>query len=106
MDPRAQALEAADPEAVEFVRFCRARRRVGWPELYDEMWAVASRNLFRGYGFTDLEERGIGFSLFGTPHLAAMAVAVIEEERAAGVPGQGLRDRRRPGGRGPALSPR
>jgi hypothetical protein len=96
MDPRAQALEAADPEAVEFVRFCRARRRVGWPELYDEMWAVASRSLFRGYGFTDLEERGIGFSLFGTRHLAAMAVAVIEEERAAGIPGQGLRERRRP----------
>ncbi len=95
MDPRAQALEASDPEAVEFVRFCRARRRVGWPELYDEMWAVASRSLFRGYGFGDLEERGIGFSLFGTPHLAAMAVAVIEEERAAGVPGQGLRERRR-----------
>lgn len=94
MDPRAAALVAADPEAVEFVRFCRARRRVGWPELYDEMWAVASRNLFRGYGFGELEERGIGFSLFGTPHLAAMAAAVIEEERAAGVPGEGLRARR------------
>jgi len=95
MDPRAGALEAADPEAVDFVRFCRARRRVGWPELYDEMWAVASRNLFRGYGCADLEKRGIGFSLFGTPRLAAIAAAVIEEERAAGVPGESLRDRRR-----------
>jgi hypothetical protein len=94
MDPRAHALEVADPEAVEFVRFCRARRRVGWPELYDEMWAVASRSLFRGYGFGELEERGIGFSLFGTPHLAAMAAAVIEEERAAGIPDRGLRARR------------
>jgi hypothetical protein len=94
MDPRAHALEVADPEAVEFVRFCRARRRVGWPELYDEMWAVASRSLFRGYGFGELEERGIGFSLFGTPHLAAMAAAVIAEERAAGVPDRGLRARR------------
>jgi hypothetical protein len=95
MDSRVHALDAADPEAVEFVRFCRARRRVGWPELYDEMWAVASRSLFRGYGCADLEQRGIGFSLFGTPHLAAMAAAVIEEERAAGVPGQGVRERRR-----------
>jgi len=94
MDLRARALDAPDPEAVEFVRFCRARRRVGWPELYDEMWAVASRSLFRGYGFGELEERGIGFSLFGTRHLAAMAAAVIEEERAAGVPGHGLRARR------------
>jgi len=95
MDPRVHALDAADPEAVEFVRFCRARRRVGWPELYDEMWAVASRSLFRGYGCADLEQRGIGFSLFGTPHLAAMAAAVIEEEQAAGVPGPGVRERRR-----------
>jgi hypothetical protein len=95
MDPCAPAPVAADPEAVDFVRFCRARRRVGWPELYDEMWAVASRSLFRGYGFGELEERGIGFSLFGTRHLAAMAATVIEEERVAGVPGQGLRDRRR-----------
>ena len=84
MDSCAPALDAAHPEAVEFVRFCRSRRRVGWPELYDEMWAVASRSLFRGYDFVQLEERGIRFSLFGTPHLAAMAAAIIEEERAAG----------------------
>jgi hypothetical protein len=84
MDSRAHALDEADPEAVEFVRFCRARRRVGWPELYDEMWAVASRGLFRGYSSLELEERGIGFSLFGTRDLAALAAAVIEEERLAG----------------------
>lgn len=84
MDSCARALDGADPDAVEFVRFCRARRRVGWPELYDEMWAVASRGLFRGYDFTDLEERGIGFSLYGTRSLAALAAAVIEDERAVG----------------------
>jgi hypothetical protein len=95
MDPRAPALEAADPEAVEFVRFCRGRRRVGWPELYDEMWAVANRGLFRGYSVAELEERGIGFSLFGTPRLAAIAVAVIEEERAAAGPELGRRQRPR-----------
>jgi len=77
---------AADPEAVEFVRYCRARRRVGWPELYDEMCVVASRGLFRGYGFSELEDRGIGFSLAGTPRLAALAAHVIEEERASGAP--------------------
>ncbi len=85
MDSCARALDGADPDAVEFVRFCRTRRRVGWPELYDEMWAVASRGLFRGYDFTDLEERGIGFSLYGTRALASLAAAVIEEERASAV---------------------
>ncbi len=95
MEPRAHALDEADPEAVEFVRFCRARRRVGWPELYDEMWAVASRGLFRGYGFTELEDRGIGFSLFVTPRLAAIAAAVIEEERGARPPAGSVRTRGR-----------
>ena len=96
MEPRAPALEGADPEAVEFVRFCRARRRVGWPELYDEMWAVASHGLFRGYSCAELEDRGIGFSLFGTPHLAALAAAVIEEERASGGVAGDRRGRGRP----------
>ncbi len=96
MDSRAPALDGADPEAVEFVRFCRARRRVGWPELYDEMWAVASRRLFRGYSLAELEDRGIGFSLFGTRDLAALAAGVIDEERAAGGPESGGRGRSRP----------
>jgi hypothetical protein len=67
-------------EAAEFVRFCRARRRVGWPDLYDEMWVVASRRLFRGYGLGELGELGIGFSLFQTIELAAMVAAVIADE--------------------------
>ena len=95
MDSCAPALDSADPEALEFVRFCRARRRVGWPELYDEMWAVASRGLFRGYSVPELQERGIGFSLFGTRDLAALAAAVIEEERASAGPGAAGRERLR-----------
>ena len=39
---------------IDFVRFCYRRRRVGWPELYDEMCAVAGRGLFRGYWADDL----------------------------------------------------
>ena len=42
--------------AVEFVRFCRGRRRVAWPEIYDEMCAVARRRLFRGWGFDELAD--------------------------------------------------
>ena len=81
MDPRSAALRAPDPDAVEFVRFCYRRRRVGWPELYDEMCAVAGRGLFRGYGPDDLAGLGIGFSLFDMPALAVLAGTVIAEEQ-------------------------
>jgi hypothetical protein len=80
MDPCIGVPGTPAREAAEFVRFCRARRRVGWPELYDEMWAVASRRLFRGYGFVELGELGIGFSLYETVRLAAIVGAVIADE--------------------------
>ena len=32
---------APSADAVEFVKFCYQRRKVGWPELYDEMCGVA-----------------------------------------------------------------
>ena len=71
-----------DPDAVEFVRFCYRRRRVGWPELYDEMCAVAGRGLFRGYDADDLAGLGIGFSLFDMPALSILAARVIADEQA------------------------
>jgi hypothetical protein len=82
MDPRSAATRAPDPDAIEFVRFCYRRRRVGWPELYDEMCAVAGRGLFRGYDADDLSGIGIGFSLFDMPGLAAMAAEIVSEEQA------------------------
>ena len=83
MDPRTAASQAPDPDAVAFVRFCYHRRRVGWPELYDEMCAVAARGLYRGYGPDDLAGIGIGFGLFEMSALAALATRVIDEERAS-----------------------
>ena len=71
------------PEAEAFVRFCYQRRRVGWPELYDEMCAVATRGLFRGMGHDALSEIGVGFSLFETPRLAALVTRIAAEEQAA-----------------------
>ena len=71
------------PEAEAFVRFCYQRRRVGWPELYDEMCAVATRGLFRGMGNDALAEIGIGFSLLETPRLAALVTRIAGEEQAA-----------------------
>ncbi len=82
MDPRPAATRVPDPDAVEFIRFCYRRRRVGWPELYDEMCAVAGRGAFRGYGSDDLAALGIGFSLFDMPALAALANQIVAEELA------------------------
>jgi hypothetical protein len=82
MEQRSAATGAPDPDAIEFVRFCYRRRRVGWPELYDEMCAVASRGLFRGYDADDLAGLGIGFSLFDMPALSILASRVVAEEQA------------------------
>jgi len=82
MDSRNAASDMPDPDAVEFVRFCYRRRRVGWPELYDEMCAVAGRGLFRGYDADDLAGLGIGFSLFGMPALAVLSARIVAEEQA------------------------
>lgn len=78
--------DGASPEAIEFIKFCYRRRPHGWPELYDEMCHVASRRLFRGWGSGELAERGIGFSLFETPRLAALVDAVVRQERARAAP--------------------
>ena len=72
---------AISADAVEFIRFCYARRRVGWPELYDEMCAVASRRLFRGWGPDDLATHGIRFGLFEMHGLAASVTEIVEEDR-------------------------
>ena len=72
---------APSPEAVEFVRFCYARRRLGWPELYDEMCAVAGRGLFRGWGPDELADHGVTFTLLEMPRLAGLVAQVVREER-------------------------
>lgn len=73
-----------DAEAKAFVRFCYRRRSVAWPELYDEMCAVAARGEYRGMDYEQLGRLGIGFALASLPRLAALADRVIAEERAPG----------------------
>ena len=77
---RRAAGHAPSGEAFEFVRFCYRRRRIGWPELYDEMCVVAARGLYQGWGAEELSAAGIGLSLFEMPRLAALASRVIAEE--------------------------
>jgi hypothetical protein len=80
MVSRTAAQCAPSSDAIEFVRFCYRRRRVGWPELYDEMCAVAGRGLFRGWGPDELNAEGIGFGLFELPALAALVGRVLADE--------------------------
>ena len=76
----ATAEAECEPEALEFVRFCYRRRRVGWPELYDEMCAVAGRGLYQGFGADELAAIGIGLGLFQMPALAGLAARVVAED--------------------------
>jgi hypothetical protein len=82
MESRTAAPRVQGPDAIEFVRFCYHRKRVGWPELYDEMCAVAGRALFRGYDKDDLAGIGIGLCLGDMPGLAALVQQVVAEEQA------------------------
>jgi len=87
------AIEPASDGAVlalEFVRFCYRRRRVGWPQIYDEMSVVAGRALFRGLTYSDLAERGVSFCLPELPRLVALTEQVIAEEAATLEPRPGL----------------
>jgi len=71
--------EAPPPDVVEFIRFCHRRRHVGWPEIYDEMCAVAARREFNGWGHDQLAERGLTFALFEMPRLAGWVRLVLAE---------------------------
>lgn len=76
---RPEELSPAD-NALDFVRFCHRRRRVGWPELYDEMCHVAGRGLYHGWGFAELAEHGIAFGLAEMPRLAGLVTEVVNHE--------------------------
>jgi len=65
------------PDVVAFIRFCHRRRGVSWPELYDEMCAVAARREFNGWDHAQLAARGLTLSLFEMPRLAGWSRAVL-----------------------------
>ncbi len=87
-DPRAAGLST---DAIEFVRFCYARRPVPWPEIYDEMSAVAARGLFRGWGYAELAEHGITLTLSGMPVLAAIVRTIVRDGSGQAAAGRGSR---------------
>jgi hypothetical protein len=65
------------PDIAEFIRFCHDRKHVGWPELYDEMCAVAARREFNGWDQDQFEARGLTFSLFEMSRLSGWVRAVL-----------------------------
>lgn len=68
---RDAAGDVPPPDVAEFIRFCHRRREASWPELYDEMCAVASHRAYNGWDHDQLAARGLTFSLFEMPRLAA-----------------------------------
>ncbi len=73
--------DGPSPELLEFIRYCYRKRRVRWPQIYDDMCAVAARAEFNGWGLAELAARGIGFTIPELPRLAALVEQVIDEER-------------------------
>jgi len=67
------------PDIAEFIRFCHRRRRVGWPEMYDEMCSVAARREFHGWDTDQLASRGVTFTLFEMPRLAGWVRSVLAD---------------------------
>ncbi len=65
------------PDVIAFIRYCHRRRGAAWPELYDEMCAVAARREFNGWDHDQLAARGLTFSLFEMPRLANWSRAVL-----------------------------
>ena len=65
------------PEVAEFIRYSHRRRRSLWPEIYDDMCAIAGRREFKGWDHARLAEVGVSFSLSDTPRLAAWVRALI-----------------------------
>ncbi len=74
---RVDAGDVPPPEIEEFIRFCHHRRAANWPELYDEMCAVAARGEFNGWGHEQLADHGVTFGLSGLPRLAGWVRATL-----------------------------
>ncbi len=75
--------EAPPADVADFIRFCHHRKQVGWPELYDEMCAVAARREFNGWDHDQFAARGLTFSLFEMPRLAGWVRSVLATSREA-----------------------
>lgn len=74
------SIDVPPADVAAFIRYCHHRRGATWPELYDEMCAVAARREFNGWDHAELATRGLAFSLQEMPRLAAWSRAVLARE--------------------------
>ena len=70
-------------EVADFIRFCHHRRPSGWPEIYDEMCAVAARREFKGWSHDDFASRGLTFALPEMLRLSSWVRAVLASQAAS-----------------------
>ena len=75
--PESSGAQQPPPDVIAFIRYCHRRRGAAWPELYDEMCAVAARREFNGWDHDQLAARGLTFSLLEMPRLANWSRAVL-----------------------------
>jgi hypothetical protein len=67
--------------AIDFIAFCFERRGADWPVLYDEMCFVASKRLYRGLGYEELQEAGLDFTLAGLARTSRLTNEVTRRLR-------------------------
>ncbi len=65
-------------EVADFIRYCHHRRPAGWPEIYDEMCAVAARGEFNGWDHEAFASRGLTFALPEMLRLSRWVRAVLD----------------------------
>jgi hypothetical protein len=68
------------PDVADFIRYCHGRRPAGWPEIYDEMCAVAARGEFKGWDHDQFAARGLTFALPEMQQLSQWVRAVLDRE--------------------------
>lgn len=65
--------------AIDFVTFCYQRDRREWPRLYDEMCYVASKRLYRGFGYDELKDAGVDLTFTGMARMSRIAKEVTRQ---------------------------
>ncbi len=75
-------MNSVNPQLREFILFCVERRGKSWPALYDEMARVAGQRLFRGLGYTELQQLGLSLAASNIDNLIRFVERVTSPDDA------------------------